>query len=60
MAFMGSGEKGRGAPDREKNNFHQGKAGGKDKILPGVVKGVRHNPTQGGGINRATRGSKVG
>lgn len=56
MAFMGRGESGRGVPLREKNNYHQGRTGSATKTKPGVVKGVRHNPTSGGGINRPTKG----
>ncbi len=39
----------------EKNNYPQGRSGGETKILPGPVKSVKSNPTQSGGINRATR-----
>lgn len=58
MAYMGSGESGRAAKGRmrETNNYYQGRTGGKDKILPSVVKGVRHNAQASGGITRAARG----
>lgn len=60
MAYMGSGESGRGAGNRARtwgtNQYTQGRSGGKFKTKPGVVGSVRHNPREGGGINRATRG----
>ena len=40
----------------EKNNYPQGRSGGETKILAGPVKSVKSNPTQGGGVNRATKG----
>ena len=40
----------------EKNNYPQGRSGGGTKILAGPVKSVKSNPTQGGGVNRATKG----
>lgn len=40
----------------EKNNYPQGKSGAMTKILPGTVGNIRTNPTQGGGINRSTKG----
>ncbi len=41
---------------KETNNQSQGRSGAQTKVMPGVVGSVRHNPTQSGGINRATRG----
>lgn len=43
----------------EKNNQPQGRSGGETKKVGGVVGTLKHNPTQGGGINRATRGKGV-
>lgn len=40
----------------EKNNYQQGRSGSKVPIKPAVVRGVRNNGTNSGGINRATRG----
>lgn len=63
MTFMGSGESGRASKkglSRERTNYYQGKSGSKDKILPGLVKSVRHNPQTGGGVNRAPKGLGVG
>lgn len=62
MAYMGSGESGRAAAGlrREKNAYEQGRSGGRSPELRGPVKSVKHNPTQSGGINRATRGTGAG
>jgi hypothetical protein len=40
----------------EKTNQPQGRSGGETHKKGDVVGTVRHNPTQGGGINRSTRG----
>ena len=41
---------------KETNNQSQGRSGAETKKMGDVVGTVRHNPTQGGGINRATKG----
>ena len=41
---------------KEKNNYMGGREGSKVPIKGAVVKSVRHNPTEGGGINRRTTG----
>ena len=40
---------------KEHNNYQQGRSGSGTKIMGGPVRSVKHNPTQGGGINRSTR-----
>jgi hypothetical protein len=59
MPYLGSGESGRSAGSRarswETNNYQQGRKGSKVPILTGPAKNPKHNPTKGGGINRATR-----
>lgn len=45
---------------KESNNQSQGRSGGDTKKLPGPVRSVAHNPTKGGGINRATQGRGAG
>ena len=45
---------------KETNNQSQGRSGGETKRLGDVVGTVRHNPTSGGGINRATKGKGAG
>jgi hypothetical protein len=42
----------------EKNNYPQGRSGGETKKNegPATGAGIRHNPTNEGGINRATKG----
>ncbi len=44
---------------KETNNQSQGRSGAETKKIGGVVGSVKHNPTQGGGINRATKGKGV-
>jgi hypothetical protein len=44
----------RQAAMKERNNHLQGRSGSKVPIKAGPVKSVGHNPTKGGGINRAT------
>ncbi len=47
----------------EKNNYKQGRSGSKVPLLKGPVPSGRDlgkNSTQGGGINRATRGTGAG
>ena len=46
--------------NKERNSQSQGRSGGETKMLPGPVRSVKHNPTTGGGINRATRGTGAG
>lgn len=56
MAYMGSAEGSRRAKMKEHNTQPQGRSGGKVPITSGPTKSVKHNPTKGGGINRATKG----
>lgn len=42
---------------KEKNNHPQGRTGSKVEMKPGPVRSVAHNPTKGGGINRAPKGA---
>lgn len=41
---------------KEVNNYKQGRTGAKSPIMTGPAKTPKHNPTKGGGINRATKG----
>lgn len=45
---------------KEHSNQSQGRSGGETKKLGSVVGSVRHNPTNNGGINRATKGKGAG
>jgi hypothetical protein len=45
---------------KETSNQSQGRSGAETKKLGDVVGTVRHNPTHGGGINRATKGKGAG
>ena len=45
---------------KEKDNHKSGRFGSETKKLPGPVRIGVHNPTNQGGINRATRGSGAG
>jgi len=56
MSYMGSSEGSRWAKMKETNSQKQGRSGGKVPILTGPAKSPKHNPTKGGGINRATKG----
>lgn len=42
----------------EKNTYKEGRSGGETmkKAGPATGAGIKHNPTNGGGINRATKG----
>lgn len=45
----------------ETNNFKQGRSGSKCKVVMGPAAGKKPgNPTSGGGINRATKGTSQG
>jgi len=48
------------AASKETNNHKGGRSGGETCQLPGPVRSVKMNSTQGGGINRATRGTGAG
>lgn len=41
---------------KEQNNYKQGRSGGETMKKEGIVGSPKHNPTNGGGINRATQG----
>lgn len=56
MSYMGSAEGSRWAKMKESNTQPQGRSGSKVPITSGPTKSVKHNPTKGGGINRATKG----
>lgn len=45
-------------PLKEKDSFPQGRSGGKVMVRDGVVGSVGSNPRSGGGINRATKGTR--
>ena len=45
---------------KEKDNHKQGRTGAETKKLMGNIRIQHHNPTQSGGINRATRGTGAG
>ena len=45
---------------KEQNNHLQGRSGSETLILGGPVRSVKTNPTQSGGINRATKGTGAG
>jgi hypothetical protein len=49
-------------PVHEQNNFPQGRSGAETKKKPGPAVGAvsNPNPTNSGGINRATSGKKGG
>lgn len=48
---------GRSIPLKETNNYKGGRSGSKCPVKSGPVEGgIKHNPTKGGGINRATKG----
>lgn len=44
----------------EKNNQPGGRSGSGTKELPGPVRSVKKNSTNGGGINRSTHGTGAG
>jgi len=44
----------------EKDNYKQGRSGGKSPIMPGPNRSFKHNPQASGGINRATKGTGAG
>lgn len=50
----------RKARNWEKNNYTQGRSGGKSPIMPGPNRSFKHNPGKSGGINRATNGTGAG
>ena len=50
----------RKARNWERDNFKQGRSGGKSPIKPGPNRSFAHNPQAAGGINRAAKGAGAG